>query len=163
MVFQIKKEFSHFIETELTQHKVFFVKNLYIALKDTSIVKCDVKFKKILEGYECIFYFTHLTTDVSQKTITSYKGIKHLITRINNYILKLQTCTKCKSMTTKKICSNCNFTEFYTQSLNEICCICHENLGPGIVKTRCNHIYHKVCLHELKERSNKCPMCRTFF
>jgi hypothetical protein len=41
------------------------------------------------------------------------------------------------------------------------CIICYENMDEfNIIKTSCNHIYHKMCLEEWLKNSYFCPICR---
>ena len=49
-------------------------------------------------------------------------------------------------------------------NLNINCSICISSLikDDEIIKTKCNHTFHKDCIIKyLKEYSNKCPICRT--
>jgi SUMO ligase MMS21 Smc5/6 complex component len=49
-------------------------------------------------------------------------------------------------------------------NLNIDCSICISALikDDEIIKTKCNHTFHKDCIIKyLKEYNNKCPICRT--
>ena len=54
--------------------------------------------------------------------------------------------------------------EFQDEQKNENCCICLEPLSNNtIVKTRCNHLFHKKCMHNYlacDENNLDCPLCR---
>ena len=48
-----------------------------------------------------------------------------------------------------------------TMTQNAECPICFEHLLPEtIVKTDCNHVFHKGCLDFWLKDSNTCPYCR---
>lgn len=57
------------------------------------------------------------------------------------------------------------FYEETDEQKNENCCICLEPLSNDtIVKTRCNHLFHKKCMHKFlacDENNLDCPICRT--
>ena len=41
------------------------------------------------------------------------------------------------------------------------CPVCLENLeNDEVVKMRCDHVYHTVCLYTWLNHSRNCPMCR---
>ena len=39
------------------------------------------------------------------------------------------------------------------------CPICYEEIGEG-VQLKCDHMYHKDCIHTWFENKTTCPMCR---
>ena len=41
------------------------------------------------------------------------------------------------------------------------CSICLESSKSGIIKTDCNHTFHKVCLDKWININNSCPYCRS--
>jgi len=43
----------------------------------------------------------------------------------------------------------------------EMCSICHIDfeIDDNLIKTRCNHFYHKACITQWFNRSTKCPNC----
>jgi len=41
------------------------------------------------------------------------------------------------------------------------CSICLESLKSGIIKTDCNHTFHKICLDTWINFNNSCPHCRS--
>lgn len=43
---------------------------------------------------------------------------------------------------------------------NEECSICLNILNRSILKTECNHFFHKECLTKWKNKT--CPLCRKF-
>ena len=46
----------------------------------------------------------------------------------------------------------------------EECSICLGNLNSNkkmLVRTKCNHVYHMICLENWLSRKESCPMCRT--
>lgn len=56
-------------------------------------------------------------------------------------------------------------TEILISSNNsEDCAICLESLSEikekGVVKTNCNHTYHKVCIERHYQNNYLCPLCR---
>jgi hypothetical protein len=60
------------------------------------------------------------------------------------------------------------FETKYTLDLNndDECCICMEKLKnkEDIVKTPCNHLFHKLCLKQwINDSKNDCPICRISF
>lgn len=60
------------------------------------------------------------------------------------------------------------FENNYSLDLNNDheCCICMEKLKneEDIVKTPCDHLFHKLCLKQWIDNSkNDCPICRKFF
>jgi RING-type zinc-finger len=62
-------------------------------------------------------------------------------------------------------CERCKYENFFTQNtcnLNEICLICRES---NTRKLTCGHYYHKNCIVEWWERTNKinCCMCQHIF
>ena len=57
---------------------------------------------------------------------------------------------------------DCNFNSIYNSNYNssyESCSICLEeyNGGDAIVRLKCNHMYHEMCLNRWK---NGCAICR---
>ena len=46
------------------------------------------------------------------------------------------------------------------QSLNEDCPICLEPLNMNVIKTNCNHYFHKECIIQSLLIKKDCPMCR---
>ena len=49
-------------------------------------------------------------------------------------------------------------TEEQLQQLNDVCCICYEELDSAKV-TKCNHFFHSLCLRKWLYVQDKCPMC----
>lgn len=49
-------------------------------------------------------------------------------------------------------------TEEQLEQLNDVCCICYEELDSAKV-TKCNHYFHSVCLRKWLYVQDKCPMC----
>ena len=49
-------------------------------------------------------------------------------------------------------------TEEQLQQLNDVCCICYEELDSAKV-TRCKHFFHSLCLRKWLYVQDKCPMC----
>ena len=43
------------------------------------------------------------------------------------------------------------------------CNICHYKTLNNKVILKCNHVFHKKCLHEWSKKSNNCPLCRQTF
>ena len=57
--------------------------------------------------------------------------------------------------------------EIITLELTEIdkeeythCIICIDDNINDLVKTECNHIYHKKCINKWIKENNTCPICR---
>lgn len=42
------------------------------------------------------------------------------------------------------------------------CSICYENLIDNVIKTNCNHLYHKYCIETWTKQNDTCPLCRTY-
>lgn len=62
----------------------------------------------------------------------------------------------------KNLIERYNFTQ--TTKKNENCTVCLDKLENYIIKTNCNHCFHKNCIEEfLKSGGNKCPNCRSKF
>ena len=49
-------------------------------------------------------------------------------------------------------------TEEQLERLNDVCCICYEELDSAKV-TKCNHYFHSLCLRKWLYVQDKCPMC----
>lgn len=51
------------------------------------------------------------------------------------------------------------------QRLIDECSICHDVLETNVIKTECEHIFHKSCviswINSGQNQSLKCPICRT--
>lgn len=66
-----------------------------------------------------------------------------------------------------EICFRCAFYADYNKSLEDSdCSICLEKNNIHSIHLRCNHIFHKKCLHRscesacLSHYTTKCPLCR---
>lgn len=46
------------------------------------------------------------------------------------------------------------------KEINEICAICHEQFKGEITKTKCEHIFHTICLNPWLIIKKTCPICR---
>ena len=45
---------------------------------------------------------------------------------------------------------------------DDLCCICLDELEQHrVIKTKCNHYYHNICLIRWMLKCNKCPLCGT--
>ncbi|XP_068746561.1 RING finger protein 145-like [Montipora capricornis] len=49
-------------------------------------------------------------------------------------------------------------TEEQLEQLNDVCCICYDELDNAKV-TKCNHYFHSLCLRKWLYVQDKCPMC----
>jgi hypothetical protein len=47
-----------------------------------------------------------------------------------------------------------------TDEICDPCPICREEIANDLLRTRCNHRFHKRCLHQWLAQSSTCPMCR---
>ena len=51
----------------------------------------------------------------------------------------------------------------YYEGQNESCSICLEQLGTiDVVKTNCDHYFHKSCLEKWMKQKNICPLCNNY-
>ena len=50
-----------------------------------------------------------------------------------------------------------------TETIDDVCSICLENLENNIIKLDCNHIYHIRCINMwiIYNNNIECPLCRT--
>ena len=65
--------------------------------------------------------------------------------------------TKAKSLKLKPT----KYYEEIDKKINDDCSICINELDNNVVKTKCNHFYHKDCINELINHGHdKCPYCR---
>ena len=57
-----------------------------------------------------------------------------------------------------------SYTEniFNKTIIKEQCCICLDDSNE-LIKTPCNHLYHKKCLQQWFINRNNCPTCRSYF
>ena len=46
------------------------------------------------------------------------------------------------------------------QQQQQRCIICLDKNKKNLIKTKCNHYYHKECIKKWCEISNTCPACR---
>ena len=62
---------------------------------------------------------------------------------------------------TKKMSSEISENLFTpSNSSDNECCICFENMTTNTITTRCNHIFHINCLGDWIDKNPTCPLCR---
>ena len=56
--------------------------------------------------------------------------------------------------------NNLKYENFPLENINEICCICLENLHTDLsIKYKCGHSFHLKCANDWHKRNSKCCLC----
>jgi hypothetical protein len=81
---------------------------------------------------------------------------------INNIIKFLFLSTNNKNGKNDKNCKNTSkiLLFFINYKKQQRCIICLSKNRKNLIKTKCNHYYHKECIIKWCEISNTCPACR---
>lgn len=135
------------MQIDRVSYRYYFLSLFFIVSCLTLQIFCVLNFEDIggiAEVYKILglllVFFIQLGTSV---TFLTFLYIKVFYISENPYILDL--------------------IEIFVSSIED-CSICLESLGDnkerGIVKTPCEHIYHKVCIERHYINSFLCPLCR---